>query len=281
MKNKTILALLAVSAIGAQAAAIHTGLLNYWTLDGNGEDSASDFTEGTSTVEDDMTAGGAVGTTTILSTGGLFGGAVDFEVGSGVDGHLAATASADTQFAGESITVSLWAQFEDNSTGDWQSLLVNGEGNNYRISTNRNNPGRNQASAAFGTGDLNSGVDIRAAGPVSGFHHIVVTAVNGAPVNIYVNGVLEGTSGGNSAITNDDPGVPDELWIGNNVDDPDRQWDGLIDDVAQWDRALTAAEVTEIYDAGVLGISLGAIPEPTSGLLLGLGGLTVLLRRRR
>ena len=58
----------------------------------------------------------------------------------------------------------------------------------------------------------------------------------------------------------------------------DRDWDGMIDEVAIWDRALTADERTQVYNNGLNGI---AIPEPSSSLLLGLGGLALALRRRK
>ncbi|MDB4489211.1 hypothetical protein N9017_03760, partial [Akkermansiaceae bacterium] len=41
-----------------------------------------------------------------------------------------------------------------------------------------------------------------------------------------------------------------------------REWNGLIDDVAMWDRAITAAEVTAIYDAGKAGNPLSSLFAP-------------------
>lgn len=281
MKTKYILASLLFASVGAHAATIHTGLLNYWALDGNGEDSASDFVEGTSTIEDDVTVGGTAGAATILGSGGLFGGAVDFERGTATDGRLetANVANADIDFGSESFTTSMWVQFDDNSSGNWQALLVRGEGSNYRLATHRNNTAQmtsnNSAAAAIGAGDIHSGVNIRS----GNWHHIVATATPGSTVSLYVDGVLTGTQASSGITNTNDNG--EGLWIGNNNNAPSRMWDGLIDDVAQWDRALTATEVTEIYDAGIAGVSLGQIPEPTSGLLVGLGSLMVALRRRR
>ena len=59
-------------------------------------------------------------------------------------------------------------------------------------------------------------------------------------------------------------------------------FDGAIDDVALWNRVLSADEVEAIFDAGIQGNDLyaaGAIPEPAG---LGLIGLALLgLRKRR
>jgi hypothetical protein len=52
---------------------------------------------------------------------------------------------------------------------------------------------------------------------------------------------------------------------------------GQLDDVGIWDNALSASEIQNIYDNGVGSY----VPEPSSALLLGLGGLSLLIKRRR
>jgi len=59
------------------------------------------------------------------------------------------------------------------------------------------------------------------------------------------------------------------LWIGNAPIYGDRSFDGIIDDVRIYNRALTTDEVIEVY----------SIPEPVTILLLTLGG--IILRRKR
>jgi hypothetical protein len=56
-----------------------------------------------------------------------------------------------------------------------------------------------------------------------------------------------------------------------------RWFDGSIDEVAIWNRSLTAGEVTEVY---TLGNSAQAVPEPSVFLLAGLGLFGLLGRRR-
>jgi hypothetical protein len=51
-------------------------------------------------------------------------------------------------------------------------------------------------------------------------------------------------------------------------------YDGYVDEVAIFSRALTSAEALGLYDAAV-------IPEPATMSLLALGGIAVLLRRKR
>jgi len=60
----------------------------------------------------------------------------------------------------------------------------------------------------------------------------------------------------------------------------EREWDGMIDEVALWTRDLTAAERTQVYQNGLNGLAV-TVPEPSSTALLGLGGLALILRRRK
>ena len=108
------------------------------------------------------------------------------------------------------------------------------------------------------------------------WYHVVATAENGGFMRLYVNGVEEGTAEGIGA-----------LWTGGNqyrigslmgdgtVRGPYGWFTGTLDEVAFYDRALSADEVLEHYNIGA------AIPEPTSLSLLGLAGVTLLLRKRR
>ena len=117
-----------------------------------------------------------------------------------------------------------------------------------------------------------------------GWHHIVAIT-DGAAGNtrLYVDGILEST-GGAPAINDAQGGGILDFNIGANPDTgaQNREWNGNIDDVAQWNRALTDSEISELWGGASSAQSLGAliIPEPSSGLL-GLLGLGLILRRRR
>jgi len=70
-----------------------------------------------------------------------------------------------------------------------------------------------------------------------------------------------------------------QLNIGDDPSDTSPgqgNWNGKIDDLAIWTRALSSQELSSIYTAGLEGQSLlTLIPEPSVVALFGLGILTV------
>ena len=78
-------------------------------------------------------------------------------------------------------------------------------------------------------------------------------------------------------------GLGDYFAAGNRTDaNPSLGLNGTMDEVAIWNRALTSEEVLFNYQAAVLDVDvLFPVPEPSSAVLLGLGALICLRRRRR
>lgn len=112
--------------------------------------------------------------------------------------------------------------------------------------------------------------------------HMATLAYDGATnVAVYHDGshVLDYTTAG--ALNTTLPASPnDKLFVGASVPLTPSfgYFDGGVDDVALWNRVLTPGEVATIYNRGVQGLG---IPEPGTMVLLGLGGIGPLLRRRR
>ena len=94
--------------------------------------------------------------------------------------------------------------------------------------------------------DLNQA--ITAAGVITtgaGFQHIIVTA-DGTSIRIYVDGVLE--NGAQTQFEID--AITRQLGIGARTIGPDFPWDGALDEIAIWSRALTDAERLALYAGG-------------------------------
>ena len=277
MKKLLLPLALAATALSAHAAGIHSGLLSYWDFEGNFEDSAAGLAGNASTVDDNGSAGSAVS----IGSGGPLGSFGNFSrSGLGTENVVAVSDSADVVAAGESLTISTWFTVNSFDQG-WQGLIAHGEGSDYRIARRGTD---SVMGYAGGTGDI-PGSAIGADVTGGGWHHVVAISEAGVSTRIWIDGALVET-GGVPTIADNGSG---QLFIGGNPQGDGgstdvnqyRPWNGSIDDVAMWNRALTDLEVAQIYTAGQNGIPLGAmIPEPSTGLL-GLLGLALATRRRR
>ncbi len=160
-------------------------------------------------------------------------------------------------------------------------------------------PGGGQYDVSYGTSDphgslFNSfiGTSIEPPQTVAGgdnltigdWHNVVhAFSSNGATttLTVYVDGVFLGTA--STATSNMDF---TSMNFGVNRDSQ-RVFDGMLDEVAVWNRTLSAAEINNantgssadsVYQRGLAGL---AIPEPSTALLGGLGMLALLRRRTR
>ncbi len=285
MKTTTIISVVSALTIMGSQGALVDGLVNYWPLDGDGTDAAHGLAGSASTVADTGTIAGANGTDGISFVSGLFGqgtlqnGAGGGAAGAENDGYISITASPDTQFGGEDLTISMWVQASTFDTG-WQAAISHGEGSNYRIARRAST---NEVGYAGGVGEgAENGIDIS-----SGWHHLVSITENNVGTRLYIDGVLATTvENATTAINNQADGF---LNIGANpaTGANNREWAGNIDDVAQWNRILDDSEIASLYGGGAgsavsVGslVGLNAIPEPSTALLAALAGLGLIRRRR-
>jgi len=85
--------------------------------------------------------------------------------------------------------------------------------------------------------------------PIGSFVHIVVTA-DGSSLNLYINGVLDNTI--TQTIVPHDGALPVQIGsIKNSI--YNNYFNGVIDEVGIFNRALTLLEITDIYNAGSAG----------------------------
>jgi hypothetical protein len=189
-------------------------------------------------------------------SGGKFGEALDLTN----SGHLEVNGDENLFdfLIGQSMTASLWFTVNDWNNS-WATLIAKGNSTNpgnFRISRNNNN---NFLSANGGTADTAATEPVMVAGEEI-WHHAVLVAKPGQGVEFWVDGVLRGTEA-TSAFGN----VGSRLWIGNNPQSTGRRWNGKIDDVAVWRRALSATEVGAIWNNGAGASIKSLISEDTDG----------------
>ena len=206
------------------------GLVSYWPLDSDLLDAADD-NHGT---ED----GGVIPFET-----GKFGNAINLDGTQNV--IITGGDESEFDFTDGSMTVSAWCTAASITTG-WQCLIAKGEGNGWRVHR-RGSDVPEEFSWAGGVGEASAhGTAITIGGEPETWHHVVgVTDGSTGTTTLIIDGVEVGTNTG-AALGN----RANRMRIGENPDALGRGWNGKIDDVAIWARALSADEIAEIWAAG-------------------------------
>lgn len=246
-----------------------------------------DETSGTTAVNSATT--GATYTGTFNTTGGAISvgqssfaqGGTAYDFGGGFIGAASALTTSLPEW-----TVEAWVNYDSakssasnflsNDQGGWNNDVLIGIG---AESGNVGVPGGSVGVVQQG----NPGTTRDAAGSIlvaDTWHHVVLTgSTTAGALTVYIDGVLAGSDTAlvNGATFNGADGFGTaNLTIGaarpNSADAGYRPYDGLLDEVAIYDSVLTPAQISAHANA--------SIPEPGSAVLLALGSL-VLVRRRR
>jgi len=226
--------------------AIDDGLVSYWPLDGGFNDTQSG-NDGTLMGTD----------TTANFTAGKLGQGIDLD---GVDQHVVIGGDeSQFDFLNQDFSISAWFRV-DALNKDWQALIAKGEGNRWRV---HRRGGEDELTWNGGNADVpNHDTPIND----GQFHHFVGVSRQGVGVEMWQDGVLiiSGPAPANSDNDNANP-----VMIGANPDtNPNRSWDGVVDDVAIWGRALEPGEIGALYNGGAgatITDLLGVVGEDVNG----------------
>ena len=206
------------------------GLVSYWPLDADLMDAVDD------------------------NHGTEEGGVIPFEAGKfnnaiNLDGtqNVIITGGDESEFdfTGGSMTVSAWCTAATIDLG-WQCLIAKGEGNGWRLHR-RGGDVPEEFAWTGGVGDTPAhGTPIVIGGDPETWHHVVGVTDGATQIeSLYIDGVEVATKTG--AVLED---RGNRMRIGDNPDALGRGWNGKIDDVAIWARALPADTIAEIWADG-------------------------------
>jgi hypothetical protein len=143
-----------------------------------------------------------------------------------------------------SMSISTWIKWNINpTTGTAYATIVNKNGDSqYRLQHNATN-----SKFEFGVKtNLGSTYVSSTTAPLVGVWYHLVGTWDGNLVKIYVNGVLEQTGTRTGTI----PASTIPFKIGSSSLDA-RWFNGVIDEVSLWNRALTQQEITQIFSSNL------------------------------
>lgn len=131
------------------------------------------------------------------------------------------------------LSVSVWVNPSSWPASDLRTILSKDDNYEFHLDTN------GKVFWWWGTGSFTGATSL----PLNQWSHITIIYTSGSQ-KIYVNGVEDATA----AFTGTLPQNALPLYIGVDYNFPSRTFDGMIDEVKVFDRALSASEVANIYD---------------------------------
>ena len=221
---------------GYVAAQLQNGLVGYWSFD-----------DGTGTIASDSSGNGNIGTLVngpSWITSGEIAGALFFD---GVDDYVSFTSQAQSI-----ISISAWV-YAQASPGNVFPQIIDMPGYVLFLAE-PSNPNSNPASLGFLSrrSDRDGEWDTPANSMAyNSWNHVAVVYDSSSTSNnadLYLNGVKQTiskiTSPQGTQTANEGAGI-----IGNRIP-LNRGWEGLIDELRVYNRALSAAEIVSLYDQG-------------------------------
>ncbi len=211
-------------AYTAEAQVVTDGLVSYWSFEGGDITDKVGTNDGTIVGDPEMVAG-YIGANAMKFDG-------DDAVAFAMDGFPTGN---------DARTWSAWFKREVTDRGTSQYIAAYGiwdaKGRGFGVATGRLSP--EQIFIA------QWGLDTDGPTVSLGEWHYVAAVYDGAGTNIiYLDG---------AEVTNNDLGEPIDTPMGSGAiganPDPGEFWEGLIDDVGLYDRALSAEEATQNYEA--------------------------------
>jgi hypothetical protein len=202
--------------------ALKTNLVSYWKMDeasGNRADSHGSFT--------------LTDNNTVLAGTGIINNGADFE--SSASEYFSWT--ADAAFLPAAMSISCWIKKESN-TGLNAIFSKEASGVGYVLYTN----GSTLSMTFQGIDTLSHGTSISTAT----WYHVVFTW-DGTNGKIYLN---NGSPATTATFTSLNSSTAAQAIGNRSAGVSTGYFDGIIDEVAFWSRAISAAEVAEIYNGG-------------------------------
>jgi hypothetical protein len=232
-----LISVLMLSLACTSYALAEEGLIAYYAMENDVNDSSGNGFDGIIMGDPNFVAGHD-------------GNALDLD---GIDDYVDCGYDPLFDVTGNEITVSAWVTIRSIPTA-WTAIAAKGE-YAWRLGIVNLDPRFHFGITIWNAPDTASQDGVTAVA-YDEWHH-AAGVFDGANISVYLDGALDA-----STPTTEPIGINDKsMLIGNNPDDPVRYWDGLIDELKIYDRALSECEIRSLA-----GISLEMDPG-TAGLI--------------
>ncbi len=182
--------------------------------------------------------------------GGKFNASVDFETSTANDDYINFSNPTELNSYGNKISMEAWIKLESIPTDP--TIIDKGLSQfSFYIDSPTN---KSRALVVAGSSQTASGNVLFVVG---NWYH-VAAVYNGSDIRLYTNGILDGTpvSLTGNVVTSNNALLVGSGWSGTNpLAFP---FDGIIDEVAIYNRSLSAQEIKEHYLRGILELNLSA-----------------------
>ncbi|MCA9059906.1 MAG: LamG domain-containing protein, partial [Planctomycetaceae bacterium] len=219
------------SGVNITGDGVPNDTISWWKADGNANDSIG-------------SNHGTLQNGALTVAGGKDGSAFFFD---GINDRVSIANESQFDFVEQQFSVDLW--FRTSKTGALQHLISKGNGSGYQWGVRVNSA--NKLVAGFWDVTGNNVYAVESGSSVSDgqWHHVAVvmdTRVASESVLLYLDGIQQTNITNNSATRNYTGDAGASVMIGGRADGVG-YFDGLIDDVAVYNRALTVDEMLASY----------------------------------
>ncbi len=231
---------------------LENGLIGHWTFDG------ADVTDKVYDMSGEGNHGGLYGgATTSAKASGRVGQGLSFD---GIDDRILLPSVPSLK--PDQWTISVWA-YALSGSGTYRGIFFPSYSDGYNsgfllLISNEGRAAIRYGNGAAPVGSIFSNVSI-----LGQWHHIIGT-FDGTNMVLYIDGVIEDTTDASTFAYGVTP-VQSQIGDGNVTD----SFDGKLDDVRFYNRALSAREVEALYKQGE-GSKVSITPQTTSSLENGL-----------
>lgn len=224
----------AIPATQIVGSSLETNLVSYWK-----------FEETSGARVDSHGSNDLTDNNTVTSATGIIGNGADFELSNSEYLSITDASQSGLDFAGD-FSISLWLKIESlaasyvlmkgntSASQKWYGLFLEVDGElTFAVD--------NGTTAYLADTDAGGGNLI-----IDTWYHVVGIR-SGSNISLYVNNVLQQTT----SATSDDLSNANSLYFGaRNTGSLDRYFDGIQDEIGVWTRALSAEEVSALYNSG-------------------------------